>query len=104
MSLTREQTTTTYAICLQGLAATAALPTSTSSAACGGGWTTKPGNSSDPPPSVPSYMGVLVAGPVTKSGSTISGSTTRIVVVNTNPGYAGNPGHAGTGTVVATYC
>jgi hypothetical protein len=49
-------------------------------------------------------MGVLVSSNVSKSGSTIAGNTTSIVVVNVAPGYAGNPGHAGTGTVVAVYC
>jgi hypothetical protein len=72
--------------------------------ACGGTWTTRPGNSSSPVGSVPSYMGVLVTSASTKSGGTISGNTMKIVVVKTNPGYAANPGHAGTGTYVATYC
>jgi hypothetical protein len=53
---------------------------------------------------VPSYMGVLVAGSVTKSGSAVGGHWAKIVVVKTDPGYAANPGHAGTGTVVATFC
>jgi hypothetical protein len=34
----------------------------------------------------------------------ISGNTVHMVVVKTNPGYAPDPGHAGTGTVVATIC
>ena len=59
---------------------------------------------STPPSTVPSYMGVLVASSITKTGSTISGNTIKIVVVKTDPGYSGNPGHAGTGTIVATYC
>jgi len=37
-------------------------------------------------------------------GSTISGNTPHIVIVKTNPGYAPNPGHAGTGTVVLVIC
>ncbi|MHB8659897.1 MAG: hypothetical protein ACYC91_18530 [Solirubrobacteraceae bacterium] len=41
---------------------------------------------------------------VTKSGRTISGNTTHIVVVKTNPGYAPDPSHYGTGTIVARYC
>jgi hypothetical protein len=49
-------------------------------------------------------MGVLVTSAVTKSGRTIAGDTTHIVVVKTEPGYAPNPGHHGTGTIVATYC
>jgi hypothetical protein len=49
-------------------------------------------------------MGVLVASGVSKSGATIAGDVARIVVVQTNSGYAPNPGHAGTGTVVAEVC
>jgi hypothetical protein len=88
----------------KGFADTAPLPTSTPPAACGGTWTSGPGNSSKPPASVPSYMGVLVASSVTKSGNTISGNTKKIVVVRTNLGYSDNPGHAGTGSIVAIYC
>ena len=71
---------------------------------CGITWTTGPGNSSNPPATVPAYMGVLVSSKVSKSGSTISGDAKSIVVVKTDPGYAPNPGHAGTGTVVAAVC
>ena len=39
-----------------------------------------------------------------KSGSTISGDVRRIVVVKTNPGYAPNPGHEGTGKIIAVDC
>jgi von Willebrand factor type A domain/Bacterial Ig-like domain (group 3) len=81
-----------------------AASTSSSPPACGQTWTTGPGNSSDPPSSVPSYMGVIVSSSVGKSGSTISGDTASIVVVHTDAGYADNPGHAGTGTVVAKVC
>jgi hypothetical protein len=49
-------------------------------------------------------MGVIVASSITNSGSTISGNTLHIVVVQTNSGYEPNPGHAGTGTVVAQVC
>jgi len=49
-------------------------------------------------------MGVLVSTSVAKAGPTISGDVLSIVVVQTNGGYAANPGHAGTGTVVAQYC
>ncbi|MCG6875491.1 MAG: hypothetical protein LJE97_10420, partial [Betaproteobacteria bacterium] len=73
--------------------------------ACGTAWTSRPGNSSNPPNSpLPSYMGVIVSSAVAKSGPTMSGNVFKIVVVTTNPGYEGNPGHHGTGTVVATYC
>ena len=49
-------------------------------------------------------MPVLVASSVTKHGSTVSGDISHIVVVKTDPGYAPNPGHPGTGTVVAVFC
>ena len=71
---------------------------------CGIAWTSTPGNSSDPPAVVPSYVAVLVSPSVTQSGSTLSGTVTRIVVVKTDPGYDGNPGHPGTGIVVADVC
>ena len=71
---------------------------------CGGTWSTDPGNSSNPPSSIPSYMGVIVSSSVTKKGSAISGNVRKLVVVKTNPGYGPNPGHDGTGTVVAVIC
>jgi hypothetical protein len=49
-------------------------------------------------------MGVLVSSTVTKSGSSIDAPTTKIVVVQVGAGYAANPGKAGTGTVIATFC
>jgi hypothetical protein len=50
-------------------------------------------------------MGALVASQVTQSGSTATGDTASIVVMKTDdPGYAPNPGHPGSGTVVAVYC
>jgi FtsP/CotA-like multicopper oxidase with cupredoxin domain len=88
----------------KGFAGTVSLPTSTPPAPCGGPWSSSPGNSSSPPATIPSFMGVLVAGTSTKSGNTISGNTASIVVVKVNPGYGPNPGHPGTGTVVAVYC
>ena len=81
-----------------------AVTLSTEPPKCGITWTTGPGNSSNPPATVPAYMGVLVATKVTKSGSTISGDAKSIVVVKTDPGYAPDPGHAGTGTVVGVFC
>jgi hypothetical protein len=72
---------------------------------CGIAWTTGPGNSSDPPDlPLPSYMGILVSTRVVKSGSTVSGDVLSIVVVKTDTGYSPNPGHAGTGIVVAQFC
>ncbi|MGH2854927.1 MAG: hypothetical protein ACRDLF_12140, partial [Solirubrobacteraceae bacterium] len=72
---------------------------------CGENWTARPGNSGHPPkPPLPAYMGVIVASKVSRSGSTISGNVVHIVVVKTSPGYDPNPGHDGTGTVVAQVC
>lgn len=88
----------------KGFAGTVSLPTSTPPASCGGNWKTLPGNSPPPTSGVPSYMGVLVTGTVTKSGNVISGNTVHIVVVKTNPGYSPNPANHGTGTIVAVYC
>lgn len=64
-------------------------------------WTTNPGNSSRPPTTVPSYMAVIVSSHITQQHVTISGDAPHIVIIATNPGYGPNPGHAGTGTVVA---
>jgi hypothetical protein len=72
--------------------------------ACSGTWTTTSGNSPPPVGSIPTYMGVLVSTSVQKSGATLSGDTTKIVVVKTDAGYSPSPGHNGTGTYVATYC
>jgi hypothetical protein len=73
--------------------------------ACGTGWSTDPGNSPPPPAGpLPAFMAVIVSSSISKSGSTISGNTVQEVIVQTNPGYAPNPGHAGTGVVVATIC
>jgi len=72
---------------------------------CGSAWTTSPGTSSQPPAgTLPSFMGVIVSTRIGQSGSAISGDVSRIVVVTPNAGYDPNAGHAGTGTVVATYC
>jgi uncharacterized repeat protein (TIGR01451 family) len=72
---------------------------------CGTSWTTAPGNSPPPPPApLPSFMAVIVSSSISQSGSTISGNTVHMVIVQTNPGYAPDPGHAGTGTVVAQIC
>jgi hypothetical protein len=49
-------------------------------------------------------MSIIVSSHITKSGNTISGDIEHIVVVQTNPGYEPNPGHAGTGTVVSQVC
>jgi len=69
----------------------------------GGTWTGSSGNSGNPPASAPSYIGVIVTTQATKSGGTTSGNVAEIAVLQVdNPAsYAPNPGHAGTGTLVA---
>jgi hypothetical protein len=71
---------------------------------CGVDWTSRPGNSTPPPSSIPAYMAIIVSSHISKSGPSISGDTSHIVIVKTNPGYQGNPGHAGTGTIVGVVC
>ncbi|HEY5838462.1 MAG TPA: right-handed parallel beta-helix repeat-containing protein [Pyrinomonadaceae bacterium] len=71
---------------------------------CGGRWQTNTGNNSGRPPNVPAYIIVMVASRITQLGSTISGNVPGMVVVQTDPGYDTNPGHPGTGTVVAVVC
>jgi hypothetical protein len=74
-------------------------------ATCGSSWSTRPGNSSDPTPGpLPEFIDVIVSSEITKSGPTISGNTLEVVVVQTEPGYAPDPGHAGTGTVIGLLC
>jgi hypothetical protein len=72
---------------------------------CGETWTTRPGDSSDPPAGpLPEVMEVIVSTSITKSGPTISGNVHEVVLVQTEAGYAPDPGHAGTGTVIAKVC
>ena len=62
---------------------------------------TGPGNSVDGPDALPpGDVLVLVANSIVKSGSTITGTFIGTVIVQPDPGYASDPGHAGTGTVV----
>ncbi|MGE5273236.1 MAG: hypothetical protein ACM3QU_05595, partial [Verrucomicrobiota bacterium] len=88
----------------KGFAGVITLPTTSPPVGCGSSWTTTGGNSPPPTKAVPAYMGVVVAGNVTKSGSTISGDSVHIVVVQTNPGYGPAPGKHGTGKIIATFC
>jgi hypothetical protein len=88
----------------KGFASGVTLPQMSPPELCGTTFTARPGNSGNPPDTVPEYMGVLVASNVTQSGSTINGTWGSIVVVHTDPGYGPNPGHPGTGTIVATFC
>ncbi len=66
-------------------------------------WTTRPGNSSGPPDSVGSYISVIVATQTTKQGSDISGNIaeTAILKVDDPSAYGPNPGHSGSGILVA---
>jgi hypothetical protein len=73
-------------------------------AACGAAWTSSPGASSGPPATVPEYLAVVVTDRVTRTGSVLSGTVIHVVVVKTEPGYAPDAGHLGTGVVVATVC
>ena len=79
-----------------------ASDTSTNPPVCGVNYTARPGNSGHPQATLPAYMGIYVSTAVNKHGSTITGDVFEIVVVKTDPGYQGNPGHPGTGTLVAS--
>ena len=71
---------------------------------CGVNWTTDPGNSTPPPASIPGYIAIIVSSSITKNGAVIGGDTQHILIVKTDSGYEGNPGHAGTGTIAAVVC
>ncbi|TML35599.1 MAG: PKD domain-containing protein [Actinobacteria bacterium] len=88
----------------KGFASGVTLPQMSPPELCGTTFAAQPGNSGHPPDTVPEYMGVLVTSSVTQAGSTLNGSWGSIVVVHTDPGYGPNPGHPGTGTIVATFC
>jgi RHS repeat-associated protein len=71
--------------------------------AANGTWESRPGNSSHPPSSVPAYMGVILSTQIQKDGSVISGNIAGIGVLRvTDPSaYQPDPGHAGTGVLLA---
>jgi len=71
---------------------------------CGSNWTTDPGNSTPPPATIPGYIELIVSSSVTKTGAVIGGDTVHVLIVKTDPGYQGDPGHAGTGTIAAVVC
>jgi len=77
---------------------------SSATPACSSTWTSTPGNSPNPPNAIPTYMAVVVSTHVTQNGSTMTGDVQHVVIVATGPGYAGDPGHDGTGVIVATLC
>ncbi len=64
-------------------------------------WTANPGNSSDPPASLAGSITVIVTSAVTQSGPAISGDVVAVATVTPDAGYAADPGHGGTGTVVS---
>jgi len=71
---------------------------------CGSDWSSRPGDSAAPPVALPTYMAVIVTSTVSKSGNSVGGNTASMVIVRTNGGYAPDPGHAGTGTVIGVVC
>ncbi len=77
---------------------------STATPVCGKGWTGVPGDSGNPSASLPAYMAVIVSSSVSESGAILSGDTLQVVIVHVAPGYANDPGHTGTGTIVAVLC
>jgi hypothetical protein len=67
-------------------------------------FTSVKGNSAPPPDGpLPAVMGVLVTSSVTQSGSTVSGTVLGVAEVASDDGYASDPGHAGTGSVVVGF-
>jgi hypothetical protein len=68
---------------------------------CGSSWTTSPGDSAAAPSMGSTYIPVIVASAITKSGSKVSGNAVHIVIVKTD---AGNSSNRATGTVVAQLC
>jgi len=73
-------------------------------ATCGSTWSTTAGNSSHPPDNVPTYMAVIVSSSISQDQARISGNSVELVIVKTDPGYAPDSGHSGTGTVIAVLC
>jgi hypothetical protein len=69
--------------------------------ACGSSWTASPGDSTVTPGTGSSYMAVVVASSITKTGSNISGNAAHVVIVKTDAGHGPNDA---TGTVVAQLC
>ncbi len=71
---------------------------------CGQTWSTAPGDSSFPPPSLDGVVWAIVSSQISQNGPVISGDTQEVVVIQTDPGYASDPGHFGTGTVIGVIC
>lgn len=71
---------------------------------CGDTWSSLPGDSSNPPAALDNTISVIVSSSITKSGRVISGDVQDIVLVAPDPGYAADPGHPGSGTIVGFVC
>ncbi|MBV9101263.1 MAG: hypothetical protein JO198_09515 [Candidatus Dormibacteraeota bacterium] len=73
--------------------------------ACNGAWVgiVNP-HLAAPPASVPTYMAVISTSSTFSVGPLSLGNIAHVVIVKTDPGYAADPSHAGTGTVVGTVC
>ena len=71
--------------------------------ACGDSWTSRPGNSSNPPDAMPPFMGVVVSSTIPSRDRRSQGCA-RDRCCSNEPRLSPNPGHPGTGTVVAVYC
>ena len=64
-------------------------------------FTTRTGDSPPPPDGpIPQYITAVVTSQVTQSGSVIDGTVKAFALFKVDPGYDGNPGHEGTGTVL----
>jgi len=71
---------------------------------CAGEWFTSPGNSFAPPATLTTPFVVILTSTVVKSGPVITGDVVGAVVVIPDPGYAPDPGLAGTGTIQQVLC
>ena len=71
---------------------------------CSGEWSTRPGNSSEPPADLSTPFVVILTSTVVKAGPVISGDVVGAVLASPDPGYAPDPGHAGTGTIEQVLC
>jgi uncharacterized delta-60 repeat protein len=71
---------------------------------CGARWDTEIGNNSAAPLTLPESLEVIVASSISKSGDRISGDVHSRAIVRVDPGYDGNSGKVGTGTVLSVSC
>lgn len=54
--------------------------------------------------SAPFELAVIVSSSIQKNGSVLSGDISKVIVVQTNPGYGPSPGQPGSGQVIAVLC